>query len=129
MEVYMKKRLLNYLEKMDILMAAEGIPESDAYALEDLLTQIRFFQHERLIHLLVTLLFGLLFVVVALYFAAFPSLFLFVLDFCILVLLCPYIKHYYTLENGTQRLYTYYDRLWTRMKIKKACDDSVSKKP
>jgi len=30
-------------------------------------------------------------------------------------LLFPYIKHYYTLENGVQRLYAYYDRLWKRM--------------
>lgn len=111
----MKKRLTDYLLKVETLLAMEGTKESDARALQDLLTQISFFQHERLIHLLVTLMFGLLFCVGALYVAAFPSLSIFVLDFCILLLLFPYIKHYYTLENGTQRLYAYYDRLWKRV--------------
>ena len=29
----------------------------------------------------------------------------------LLILLVPYIKHYYLLENGTQTLYRFYDRL------------------
>ena len=111
----MKKRLMDYLLNVEALMAKEGTRDSDAHALQDLLTQISFFQHERLIHLLVTLMFGLLFVMGMLYVAAFPSPAVFALDFCILVLLFPYIKHYYTLENGVQRLYAYYDRLWKRM--------------
>lgn len=111
----MKKRLTDYLLKIEEFIAQEGTKESDAHTLQDLLIQIRFFQHERLIHLLVTLTFGLLFVMGMLYVAAFPSPAVFALDFCILVLLFPYIKHYYTLENGVQRLYAYYDRLWKRM--------------
>ena len=49
------------------------------------------FQHERLVHLLVTMFFA------CLLFAA-VGLFLFVLELF-------YIRHYYYLENGTQRLY------------------------
>ncbi|MDE6419692.1 MAG: hypothetical protein K2K87_04090, partial [Lachnospiraceae bacterium] len=81
------------------------------YILREHLTQIQFFQHERLIHLIVTCLFAIL------AFAAFFALFftmnagLFVLFAALLVLLVPYIRHYYILENGVQRMYTQYDRL------------------
>ena len=77
----------------------------------ELLTQIGFFQHERLVHLIVTALFALLaiivFVVAVTAFSPWSGLLLLLL----LVLLIPYIRHYYILENGVQRLYEYYDRL------------------
>ena len=72
---------------------------------------ILFFQHERLIHLLVTMLFALL---------TFGSLFTFLvtgflpviaLFVLFLALLIPYIFHYYHLENGVQQLYELYDQL------------------
>lgn len=74
---------------------------------------ILFFQHERLIHLLVTLLFACL---TFLSFSVFlitgflPVIVLFVL---FLVMLVPYIFHYYHLENGVQQLYDLYDQLKT----------------
>jgi len=41
------------------------------------------------------------------YFQTIPMLILMILE---IGLLFPYIVHYYHLENGTQKLYTYYDR-------------------
>ena len=111
----MRKRMLEYIALVVKYLSESGTPESDVRMLEDMLRQIAFFQHERLIHLLVTLLFGLLFVLTMLYAAAFPSFAMFGLSLVILVLLVPYLRHYYLLENGTQRLYALYDRLWKRM--------------
>lgn len=111
----MRKRMLEYIALVEKYLSESDTPESDVRMLEDLLRQIAFFQHERLIHLLVTLLFGLLFVLTMLYAAAFPSFPMFGLSLVILVLLVPYLRHYYLLENGTQRLYALYDRLWKRM--------------
>lgn len=115
----MEKRLKNYLAAMDELLASlEGTrsdSKSDERNAEDILrehlTQIRFFQHERLIHLIVTCLFAVL--AFAVFFALFftMNVGLFVLFAVILVLLIPYIRHYYILENGVQRMYTQYDRL------------------
>ncbi len=77
----------------------------------ELLVQIGFFQHERLIHLIVTALFALMtilvFLVAVTNFAPWTG----VLLLLFLVLLVPYIKHYWLLENGTQKLYQYYDKL------------------
>ncbi len=72
---------------------------------------IGFFQHERLIHLLVTFLFSILSIgsffvfVLSLYL---PTLVIFAV---FMLLLVPYIFHYYKLENGVQKLYDLYDRL------------------
>lgn len=79
--------------------------------LREHLTQIQFFQHERLIHLIVTCLFAVL--AFAVFFALFFTMNagLFVLFAALLVLLIPYIRHYYILENGVQRMYAQYDRL------------------
>ena len=77
----------------------------------ELLIQIGFFQHERLIHLIVTVLFALMTILVFLLavtnFAPWNGVLLLLL----LVLLIPYIKHYWLLENGTQKLYQYYDKM------------------
>lgn len=110
----MKERLLKYIASIERIVAGEVLPEDWEAVLADLLVQIRFFQHERLVHLLVTLLFALLFVGTTLFFSVFPSLPLFALDLLFLLLLVPYIRHYYILENGTQRLYALYDILWKK---------------
>ena len=80
------------------------------------LEQIAFFSHERLVHLLVMVLFAILAftVFVMTYFAPSPGLI--VLFAVILVLLIPYIMHYYTLENGVQKMYKQYDEIVKRMK-------------
>ena len=76
-----------------------------------LLTQISFFQHERLIHLIVTVLFAIMTIMAFVVVMVECSIGALVLLLLFLVLLIPYVRHYYILENGTQQLYTYYDRL------------------
>lgn len=107
----MKKRLLDYIAQMEGFLAMDFSLETGEVALADLVRQIRFFAHERLVHLLVTLFFALLLVVGILFFHAFPSIPVFLLSVVFLALLVPYIRHYYILENGTQRLYALYDEL------------------
>lgn len=111
----MKRRLLKYIAYVESLVAGELSGESVQRALDDLTRQIQFFQHERLVHLLVTLLFAVMFVSTTLFFTVRPTLPVFVLDLLFLVLLVPYIRHYYILENGVQRLYFLYDRLRERL--------------
>lgn len=76
-----------------------------------LLDRIRFFQHERLIHLLVTILFALMFFLSFCVMLFVTEWFLIVINVLMLSLLVPYIFHYYTLENGVQTLYGIYDEL------------------
>jgi Ca2+/Na+ antiporter len=68
-------------------------------------TQIEYMQHERLIHLLVTLFFGLCAMLTLFFFVLHPQVAVGVLLFLLLALLVPYVAHYYKLENGVQRWY------------------------
>ena len=73
-----------------------------------LLTRIQFYQHERLVHFLVTFFVGLctvLFLLGFLFLENISLLILFLLTMCLFV---PYIFYYYSLENGVQKLYDIY---------------------
>ncbi len=62
-------------------------------------------QHERLIHLLVTLFFGLIFVMTMELAIVFNNRSLGGIGLGLSVLLVPYIWHYFKLENGVQKKY------------------------
>ena len=99
----MEKRLKQLLSFCEELTGRTLSPEEAEDARAALLIQIQFLQHERLIHLIVTVLFALLTVITEPLLLALTALFL--------ILLIPYIRHYYILENGVQKLYEYYDRV------------------
>ncbi len=104
----MEKRLLNYLELMDNAVKEPG----DVHKMKaELLVQIGFFSHERLVHLIVTITFALLTMIAVVAFLITEKAVVIALVVLLMVLLVPYIRHYYILENGVQKLYTYYDRL------------------
>ena len=77
-------------------------------------TQIDYLQHERLVHLLVTLFFGLATLLVLLFLAVHPQILAGVLLLLLLALLVPYLAHYYKLENGVQRFYHLANELESR---------------
>ena len=79
--------------------------------LEEHLVQVGFFQHERLIHLIVTVTFALLEMLAIVLSVISDSLFTLLLPVVILILLVPYIRHYYILENEVQKMYGQYDRM------------------
>ncbi len=81
---------------------------------EDLLTHISFFQHERLIHLLVTIFTGIIAILFFISLQIIESFILLVLLILIICLFIPYIFHYYFLENKVQELYKIYDNLNTK---------------
>ncbi|MEE3468160.1 MAG: hypothetical protein VZQ83_06950 [Eubacterium sp.] len=102
---------LRYYEELVGMPEGDLSPEKAQEELERLKVQIGFFQHERLIHLIVTVLFGLATVITIPMCLITNELALLVLGGLFLVLLVPYIVHYYHLENGVQQLYLYYNKL------------------
>ncbi len=85
---------------------------------EDYLIKIKFYQHERLIHLIVTALFAIMETIVVTATVTADSLGLMILSAAILVLLIPYVAHYYFLENTIQKMYLVYDEIVSRLKNK-----------
>lgn len=93
----------------------EQLSNTDTTSINDLKNKhervIRYMQHERFIHLLVTFAFAFFFLltfVIALI-KPYPSLF--ILMGLFFILLVPYILHYFFLENTIQRWYQYMDEI------------------
>lgn len=107
----MKRRILTYMQQIDELLQAPPEDTDWDKAIENHLTQIRFFQHERLIHLIVTVLFALMTTSVVVGLVSSSNIWLAILLIPLLILLFPYINHYYLLENGVQKMYEQYDRM------------------
>lgn len=107
----MEKRLKNYIRFLkDRIPFIESSEERERVRTE-LLIQIGFFQHERLVHLIVTALFSLIFILLVITSFFIQQTPLYILLGLVLILLIPYIRFYYILENGVQRLYMLYDEL------------------
>ncbi|MBP5330246.1 MAG: hypothetical protein J6Y89_00140 [Lachnospiraceae bacterium] len=107
----MKKRVLAYLETIEKMLADPGSVDDWDARIGEHLTQIGFFMHERLIHLIVTALFAILTFMVLLQLLNNFSVVIAVLFVALMSLLVPYIMHYYLLENSVQKMYEQYDRM------------------
>ena len=113
----MKKRLLNFLNKTDELLNNSNFSKEEWLEIKkEHLIQLSFFQHERLIHLLVTITFALLEMLSLLLVMFQFSILALLFSFVILILLIPYISHYYLLENGVQKMYEQYDKISLHIK-------------
>lgn len=109
----MKKRIITYRQKIDALLANPDTISPDRWTdiLQEHLIQIGFFQHERLVHLIVTVTFAILTLISIVAALMICNPVLYVLTLLLVVLLIPYIMHYYTLENEVQKMYGQYDRI------------------
>ena len=105
----MEGRILNYRKYIDELLGRDDL-DWEAVIREHLI-QISFFQHERMIHLIVTITFAILEVIVIGLTVVSFTLGVGLLAIALLLLLIPYIRHYYILENEVQRMYRQYDQM------------------
>ena len=107
----MTKQIQEYMEYITAFMREEHTTEELIAERALLLKRIELYQHERLIHLLVTLAFALLFMLSLFMMMSIGGVGLIILTLLFLVLLIPYIKHYYFLENTVQEMYKIYYRI------------------
>ena len=122
----MKKRILNYLAQTDALLENPAEDINWEEEIKHHLIQIEFFQHERLIHLIVTVLFALMttFCLIGMVLSFHISLVILLIP--LLILLFPYISHYYLLENGVQKMYRQYDSMAEYSRKSDSRRDTVS---
>jgi len=108
-----KKYFSRYIAFIEAALENDG---TDFAALRSkMLVKIGFMQHERLIHLLVTILFALLMFMSLIAFFVSGNIGMLAAAVLMLALLIPYIAHYYFLENGVQKLYALYDEVCARL--------------
>lgn len=107
----MKKRILEYIKRIDRLLEEPEKTGGWDNILAEHLQQIAFFQHERLIHLIVTMTFAIM-TIISVGIALITQIAtVFLLTGVFLILLIPYIMHYYLLENNVQKMYEQYDKM------------------
>lgn len=109
----MKKRITEYLAYIDALLERDDMDWERER--QKHLVQIAFFAHERQVHLIVMALFALATVISILYLNFSGSLIIVALVFALLVLLIPYVMHYYLLENSVQKMYEQYDQMMNKI--------------
>ena len=104
----MKKYMSDYIKMIE---EKKNYTQKD---LEDFKEKIIFFQHERLIHLIVTFFFALF----AILFLALGMIsYIFLIPFtCLIIFVLFYIFHYFFLENSVQYMYKIYDRIKNELK-------------
>ncbi|HHX38073.1 MAG TPA: hypothetical protein GX717_08845 [Clostridiaceae bacterium] len=105
----MKRRLVTYRKKIDDLLLHGNCHWEEL--IKEHLVQISFFQHERLIHLIVTSLFAVLEIISIMMVLISSVKTTIIFSVAVAILLVPYILHYYTLENEVQKLYAQYNMM------------------
>lgn len=113
----MKRYMKDYINFIDSYIKEKNISDIDEI-IETHLVKIKFFMHERLIHLLVTILFAIMTLMTLFVLLNNSSIELMILLVLFVCLLVPYIYHYYYLENSVQYMYREYDEL-RKLKLKK----------
>lgn len=110
----MKKYILEYMNKVQSFMDSD-MKDADIEKIREVLSEfeikISYFQHERLIHLIVTVLFAILEVIAISLILTNPSIPAIILSGLFLVLVVPYVMHYYFLENSVQHMYKMRDQI------------------
>lgn len=110
----MKNSITEYIEYIEKEMDSKKTDLNDLK--DDLLIKISFFQHERLVHFLVTMLVSIITVILLvcnIFIENLCFLFLLLIFICLLI---PYLFHYYFLENKVQYMYVLYDKIKDRIK-------------
>ena len=110
----MKKELYNYIDEVNNILESDKKYDYDEI-LKTHLERISFFQHERLVHLIVTVFYALF--TILFLFLAIINVYFWIIVFILLIFLFFYVIFYFKLENGVQYLYKQYDKL--KLKEKK----------
>lgn len=106
----MRNYMKDYINEIDEIIKNEN-SKNISEIINIHLIKINFFQHERLVHFLVTFLFAIMFLITFLYSLSNVTIGLLLLDIMFVILLIPYIYHYYYLENSVQYMYKQFDNL------------------
>lgn len=109
----MEKRIKEYISKTQEWLTHKDVlsPAERERFRQEYLVHLSFYQHERLVHLLVTILFAVLtFLTIGIAVVGeYPVMF--AVTGVLMVLLIPYIRHYYFLENSVQSMYDLYEEI------------------
>lgn len=102
----MKTYILDYLEYVE-----KNKAKADKKFIDEHLIKIKFFQHERFIHLIVTVTYALMDLLAFLFGITSQNILPVIIGYMMMCFLIPYVYHYFLLENGVQKMYRQYDEM------------------
>lgn len=102
----MAKYIVNYLKYVD-----ENMSEANDNFISEHLIKISFFQHERIIHLIVTVTAVIINLFAFFLGYIFSNIVVIFFGYMVMCFTIPYIYHYFLLENGVQKMYRQYDNM------------------
>lgn len=110
----MTEEIRQYIAELEKLLNNEEGSDDWERLSKELLIRISFYQHERLIHLIVTVAFAVMTAIF--YYLSLERAEFLVITGLFLLMDIPYVLHYRFLENAVQKLYKYYYSLPTQKK-------------
>lgn len=110
MNTYMKEH-----EKQIRLLLSNDFLGNWEHVRKDHVQQIEFLQHERFVHLIITLAFASFMIASYVLMFFVPEIPSALLALTLTIVLLFYIFHYYRLENGVQRWYRLYNEIRRRI--------------
>lgn len=111
----MADRIRQYMAYIDQMLESEDDDINWEEEMKKHLVEIAFFAHERFIHLIVTVTFAILTVMVFLYTISNFSISMVLLILAFMCLMIPYIKHYFLMENCVQDMYEQYEKMQAKV--------------
>ena len=112
----MLENISDYQKEINKLLENNNDKTNWHFEKEFFQTKIQQIQHERLVHLLVTLAVGLGCLISCLFSLSYYLAPLFILDSILMFLFLAYIIHYRKLENTTQGCYQTLDKIQQKLK-------------
>lgn len=113
--------------RINCLLAKQDAGTDWNAVLAEHIDQIRFFQHERLVHLIVTVTFALVLMMLMILVFSIDEVSILIIVFFVfvVVMLLAYLFHYYILETSIQKMYKQYDAILGK-RLTKQIDREVS---
>jgi hypothetical protein len=112
----MEQKLKNQIAWLKSMEKDESFDGDFHTLLVQIIENRKYFQHERLIHLLVTLGVGMVLLFVFYLFISRAEMLFGILLLIVLILEGAYLLHYFRLENGVQKLWEIEQRLLAKYK-------------
>ena len=102
----MREYISNYVKYVDNVIKEDKYKDN---FIDEHLNMIKFFQHERVIHLVITLFYAML--TLLFWGLSLISLIFIIIAIILSIFLVCYIYHYFYLENHVQYMYKQYNKL------------------
>lgn len=115
----MGRYISDYIKYVNKILADDSTDTDYENLMDDFLKKISFFQHERLIHLIVTVMVAILLFISIIYIFMTQMQIMAVLSLILLVLVFCYLGYYYFIENTVMEMYKTYDKIAERIERSK----------